>query len=590
MSQNKFVLIILIAAIFCTFTIFEIKRKSEVRVLNVLSADIIQVDLNSNKIADKGETICIEGVQAFTSDLSRNQEELAKTLQISNEDALKLGYLSDNFAQNILVGKKIKLKFSKRENQDCRFAEITVNNEAYRDKLLNSGLVFYKNRPVDISNYNKQLEKAKKLKLVILNHKSNKYHTLNCKYGKIAHDAIILPAKEIPQDAMPCKFCHITTPKKSIEQKQIHQNINLYPLAISNGTLKLYLTDLTTTLKPENKCSSLACKEILNQINNSKNSIDIALYGWDNIAEISKALDRAKNRGVKIRLVYDTSETQYYKEMPSIISLADETSTDTPKILMHNKFIIFDNSKVITGSMNFARTGFSGFNSDCVIFINSSEAAKIYEEEFNQMFSGKFHNNKQQVLHKTVLIGKTSLTPLFSPKDKIIINNIIPLINNSKKYIYIPAFLITHDELASALISAKKRGIDVKLIIDATNTYASRSKVKMLRAFGIPVKIENYAGKLHSKSIIIDDKYIIAGSMNFSKSGENKNDENVLIIEDERLAKYYRGFFEYLWKKIPDKYLKQGVRAEGKYSIGSCSDGIDNNFDGKIDKEDKGCR
>ena len=103
----------------------------------------------------------------------------------------------------------------------------------------------------------------------------------------------------------------------------------------------------------------------------------------------------------------------------------------------------------------------------------------------------------------------------------------------------------------------------------------------MLRAVGAQVKIENYAGKVHSKSIIIDDKYVIAGSMNFTMTGENKNDENTLIIENERLAKYYRGFFEYLWSKIPDKYQKKGVRAEGKYSIGSCNDGIDNNYDGK---------
>ena len=78
--------------------------------------------------------------------------------------------------------------------------------------------------------------------------------------------------------------------------------------------------------------------------------------------------------------------------------------------------------------------------------------------------------------------------------------------------------------------------------------------------------------------------------MNFSKSGENKNDENVLIIEDTTLAKAYRGFFEYLWKKIPERYLQHSVRAEGKYSIGSCSDGIDNNYNGKIDKDDIGCK
>lgn len=257
---------------------------------------------------------------------------------------------------------------------------------------------------------------------------------------------------------------------------------------------------------------------------------------------------------------------------------------------MHNKFFIFDKNKIITGSMNFSKTGFSGFNSNCIVFINSLEIAQIYQEEFNQMLSGKFHQDKDIVKHKTVKLNSTKITPLFSPKDKIITNTIIPIINNAKKYIYIPAFIITHDEFSNALINAKKRGVDVKIIIDATNTNASRSKIKNFRQAKIPTKIENYAGKMHSKSIIVDDKYIITGSMNFSKSGEDKNDENVLIIEDQRLANYYRGFFEYLWDKIPKRYLKYGVRSEGHYSIGSCTDGIDNNFDGKIDKEDVGCK
>lgn len=37
--------------------------------------------------------------------------------------------------------------------------------------------------------------------------------------------------------------------------------------------------------------------------------------------------------------------------------------------------------------------------------------------------------------------------------------------------------------------------------------------------------------------------------MNFSKSGENKNDENVVIIEDARLARYYKGFLNICGRK-----------------------------------------
>ena len=106
----------------------------------------------------------------------------------------------------------------------------------------------------------------------------------------------------------------------------------------------------------------------------------------------------------------------------------------------------------------------------------------------------------------------------------------------------------------------------------------------------MPVKTENYAGKLHSKSIIIDDKYTIIGSMNFSKSGQYKNDENVVILESKQIAVFYKNFFNYLWHRINKYWLTHDVSAESIYSIGSCSDGIDNDYDGKTDTEDEGCR
>ena len=41
---------------------------------------------------------------------------------------------------------------------------------------------------------------------------------------------------------------------------------------------------------------------------------------------------------------------------------------------------------------------------------------------------------------------------------------------------------------------------------------------------------------------------------------------------------------------IPDKYLKHNPKAESKESIGSCTDGVDNNFSGKIDKQEESCK
>jgi len=475
----------------------------------------------------------------------------------------------------------VKLLFTGKKDNDCVFADIKIDNNSYRQKLLISGF------GIDSRNLNdkfyKNLETARNIELVILNHKSNKYHKLNCEYGLAAHDAIIVPLKQLSSSSIPCKFCHVQKTKENNKMSVT------YPQIISNGNLKMYLTDSTTKLKPDSRCESMVCKGILKSINNSKKSIDIALYGWDDVPVIYNALKHAKLRGVKLRIVYDFSDKNYYPNTDKLVSLADISKPDSNKGLMHNKFIIIDNAEIYTGSMNFSKTGLSGFNTNNIFYIKSNEIAGIYKKEFEQMLSGKFKTQKSIMYPKTFIFGDIKITPFFSPQNKIITKEIIPLINNANNYIYMPIFIITHSELAKSLINAKQRGVDVKIIVDATNPNATKSKIKLLRNSGIEIKTENFAGKLHSKSIIIDDKYIISGSMNFTNSGENKNDENVLLIENYKLANFYKNFFIYYWDKIPDKYLKINPSSEGKASIGSCSDGVDNNYDGNIDIKDKHC-
>ena len=107
---------------------------------------------------------------------------------------------------------------------------------------------------------------------------------------------------------------------------------------------------------------------------------------------------------------------------------------------------------------------------------------------------------------------------------------------------------------------------------------------------GLQVKTENYAGKLHSKSLIIDDRITVIGSMNFSSSGDRRNDENVVVVKDVAITKVYKNFFLYLWSKIDNYWMTHDVSAESVYSLGSCSDGIDNDYDGLTDKDDEGCK
>lgn len=572
-------------------------------VVKVISPTKFEISNNSNKNVGGEKLICAEGIEIFSLEPTDDFiKKYSKSFNLSINEIISLGYLAQDYSEKLLKYRKITTKYSNHNSSDCKYAYIKLNGMDYNTLMANSGYGIIDGKIKNPEKFKHNLENARKLNLVILNHHSSKYHTLDCPYGNAAHDKVIIPLKQLPSKVKPCRFCHdikiFNKNNKNISSNNAIFKIIQPKLTVTDGSIKMFFTDYTKNLKPNKKCNTEVCSQLINLINESKDSIDIAIYGYDNIPAITEALTKAKNRGVKIRYVYDStynSLNDYYKDNNIIINLSIANNTDkssskiSSNMIMHNKFIIFDKQKVYTGSMNISQTGLSNYDVNNVIIINSKEVSKFYEDEFNQMIAGKFHKAKSPSnTNNKFKFNDGELEIYFSPKDKVE-TRIIELINNSKNYIYIPTYLITNKNITSTLIQAKSKGVDIRIIIDGNSVYSSNSQHKKLRDSSILLKTENYAGKLHAKSIIIDDEYIITGSMNLSNSGVNKNDENTLIIRNKKLAKAYKEFFLYLWTIIPNKYLKQNAHPESKDSIGSCSDGVDNNFNGKIDSEEKSC-
>lgn len=548
--RRKIVCIIILIFLFVLFLIFLHPKEKEYYVREVISP--------TEFILDNGEIFKVKGLESFDPYFSSRNKELASKLNLSEEEAFVTGNLGKYWARNILEGRKINIYGS----------EIIYHKFNYRSIFMNSPYCIKDGRFVNSKASEKVIKTVKRTNYRILNLETDKVYPISPDF--------------IPENYIVIKGGYKKKKKKHTEKKTEHTT------TIELKDFKLLLTDFTQKLKPDRKCSSNICKEILSNINQAQSSIDIAIYGYSSVPAIEQAIRNAQQRGVKIRLVHDMDSkgNNIYENTSNLAKLIQNTQSDRnskeASFIMHNKFYIFDNKTVITGSANLSHTDMSGYNSNAVVVINSEEAANIYRREFEQMYEGRFHSVKTSM-------NKTS-NIYFSPQDKTITNGVLPLIKGAKNYIYIPAFIVIENRIIEELISAKKRGIDVRIIADALNASARHSRVKDLRENGVPVKIENYAGKMHSKTMIIDDKYLLLGSMNFSYSGENRNDENFIILANPEAAKFYKSFFLYLWDKIPDKWLKYYPKAESFDSVGSCSDGIDNDYDGLIDSADEGCR
>lgn len=66
---------------------------------------------------------------------------------------------------------------------------------------------------------------------------------------------------------------------------------------------------------------------------------------------------------------------------------------------------------------------------------------------------------------------------------------------------------------------------------------------------------------VHSKYIIIDNKYLATGSFNYSHSAENKNDENLLLISIQLVVEKFKNNFNRLWESYK-KYELINVKDE----------------------------
>ena len=549
----KKISIVVLIFLFILFDIFWIPRNKELYVNKIISPR--EILLNNCKIYK------LSGVDTFDANFTEKNRILADTLGINEEEAFVIGNLGIHWSENLLKTRSVSITDG----------DLIYYKFSYNTKFLNSPYCIKDGKPTNKYAFEKLLKSIRSARYGIV--KNDTYYPLSPKFAE--GDFIIMRKSH---------YNKLFPPPKKVSPKR-----PLSYLYLDN--MKLIVSDMTTKLKPDRNCQEEICREILNHIKSAKESIDIAIYGYSSTPAIEEAIKEAVQRGVKIRLVYDidAQNQNIYPDTSKFVSLIVNNNSDknsgSVNNIMHNKFYIFDKKIVITGSANLSHTDMSSFNSNNIIVINCQEVAKIYENEFNQMYNGKFHSDKISFGNKIY----DNIEIYFSPQDKPLTYGVLPRIKNAQKYIYIPAFFITDKVFIEELIKAKKRGVDIKIILDALSASSKYSKHETLRHAGIPVKTENFAGKMHTKTIVIDDEYLILGSMNFSYSGNNKNDENLIVLKNKEAAIFFKNFFIYEWNKISDKWLKYNARAESLDSIGSCSDGIDNDYDGLIDQADSGC-
>lgn len=288
-------------------------------------------------------------------------------------------------------------------------------------------------------------------------------------------------------------------------------------------------------------------ERLIELIDSASDKMDIAIHSL-NDKGLLDALWRASKRGVKIRIItedgYSSINREAYRRLKSCSNIT--VKTDGPDYRMHNKFMIVDETFVWTGSLNWTRSGIY-FNANNAVLIRSDQVAKAYQSEFEQMFEkGRFGPQKEDNNKEDFVINGIPVKVIFSPSD-LPEHILLEKIQNATASIYIAMFYYTNDLIHKALVDATNRGVKVKAVWDFRGWEdfgTSEMDEMLLRKIGV---VDANPGLVHHKYAILDGKTIITGSANWSNSGMNYNDENILIIEDPELAQNYINDFNRLY-------------------------------------------
>jgi phosphatidylserine/phosphatidylglycerophosphate/cardiolipin synthase-like enzyme len=319
---------------------------------------------------------------------------------------------------------------------------------------------------------------------------------------------------------------------------------------------EVYFTDPSNINNPDDWQGSIEGR-LIEKINAAQTSIHIVSFEFD-LTPVAEALIAARQRGVDVRWVTDDENGLEADEEPGhgqfemLQEAGIEVRSDTRSALMHNKFWIFDGQMVWTGSTNITENGIFKQDNNAIV-IQSPELAAIYEAEFQEMWDGQFGpKSPSQIEQQTVVVNGSPIQVIFTSEDPALEQSIIPVVNSATKSIRFLAFSFTDYPLADAMIKRAQNGVDVAGVFEKVGSDTDSAELKTLYCAKVPVRRDGNGSFMHNKVIVVDERYVITGSLNFSTNAETSNDENVLIIDNPDIAKLYMQDFERVWTLAAD--------------------------------------
>ena len=285
-------------------------------------------------------------------------------------------------------------------------------------------------------------------------------------------------------------------------------------------------------------------------LDRAQDSIDIAIYDFD-LANVAQALARASQRGVQVRMVTDSDTVANRRDeaiqaaLETIRQAGIRIVEDQRSDLMHHKFTVVDGEWVQTGSWNYTDGDTYRLNNNQFI-ARSPRLAANYRAEFEKMFAQRRFGNQKPAGGTTAVLseGGVRVENYFAPQDGAAGHLIDAIEQHASRRLSFLAFSFTHDGIAQAVLDRASAGVAVSGVFETTGSNTQFSEYGKFKQAGLDVHQDGNPYVMHHKVFVLDGQRVAFGSFNFSSNADTGNDENLLIVEDPRLAEAFQAEYE----------------------------------------------
>jgi len=125
---------------------------------------------------------------------------------------------------------------------------------------------------------------------------------------------------------------------------------------------------------------------------------------------------------------------------------------------------------------------------------------------------------------------------------------VIAQIRGASQTIDIAMYYLSSRKIAQAIVKASENNVKIRIVLDQSQEIESSSKSSYLIKHGLEIRYHLGFGLMHNKFAIMDGRSLITGSFNWTRTAQERNEENLLIIHDPETIEKYKERYDYLWR------------------------------------------